>query len=183
MHKSADCRSFPFPGQTYCTAIRTLDARLHVIGLSGQCWHEGAAAGWEEWDEGLLESGPRPAAHGVTRSPGAAWVTERVDHKDWDRINRIHDTLVEGARQLDGGPWKESAGELHADYNEMPFWILLYDDTPPMQAHEAFRRLVADRVGADHGRLSASDRHHGRFRRFSAREGRDHVGDVGRAAS
>jgi|GEM_PF-6547368 len=62
---------------------------------------------------------------------------------DWNRINRIHDKMLEGARQLDGGPWKEAAGELHSDYNEMPFWILLYDDSQPMQAHEAFRRLVA----------------------------------------
>lgn len=73
---------------------------------------------------------------------GAAQVKARADRMDWDRINRIHDTLLEGIRRLDGGPWKESAGELHSEYNEMPFWILLYDDTPPMQAHEAFRRLV-----------------------------------------
>lgn len=81
----------------YCTAIRSLDARLHVIGLSGQCWRERPSGGWEAWDEGLLAPGPKPIDPvDIARSPeGDTFVCDRRYGRLW----------VRGAE----GPWRELA--------------------------------------------------------------------------
>lgn len=57
----------------YATAIRSLAGRLHVVGLSGQCWREGPE-GWEHWEEGLLDprlGGPHPTD--IALSPGGLY--------------------------------------------------------------------------------------------------------------
>ena len=54
----------------YARAIRSLAGRLHVVGLSGQCWREGAE-GWEHWEDGLLD--PRldgPHLTDIALTPG-----------------------------------------------------------------------------------------------------------------
>lgn len=36
-----------------------------------------------------------------------------------------------------GTHWKEARGELHSQYNEIPIWVLLYEDSDLVQTHKA----------------------------------------------
>ena len=41
-----------------------------------------------------------------------------------------------------GKEWKEVKGEIHKQYNEMPFWILLYHDSNILSALKLFQEIV-----------------------------------------
>jgi hypothetical protein len=62
---------------------------------------------------------------------------------NWTEINKIHDDLVATVKAQEGTIWKESASELHSEYNEMPFWILLYEDSDVAAAHKIFKDIVS----------------------------------------
>ncbi len=45
-----------------------------------------------------------------------------------------------------GTLWKEIYSEPHTAYQEIPFWVLLYEDSDPEESHGAFRRALATLV-------------------------------------
>ena len=47
-----------------------------------------------------------------------------------------------------GGPWKEVCAETHPQYNEMVFWVLLYEDSDVKEAHKVFCDIFARHVEA-----------------------------------
>lgn len=61
---------------------------------------------------------------------------------DWNKINEIHKIIANEARKQDGAAWKASASEIQSQYNEMPFWILLYEDSNLQVAHDLFREII-----------------------------------------
>ena len=66
---------------------------------------------------------------------------------DWTIINKIHDHLIDAVQAQDGKVWKESASELHSQYNEMPFWVLLYEDSDVNEVHKVFKSIVSPHFG------------------------------------
>lgn len=62
---------------------------------------------------------------------------------DWTKIDAIHDTLTAEVRKQDGIAWKASASELQSQYNELPFWILLYEDAHLEGVHRVFQGIVS----------------------------------------
>ena len=100
----------------YATAIRSLAGRLHVVGLSGQCWREGPE-GWEHWEDGLLAPGPKPAdPSDIALSPGGLFAVadsrfgrlwlRRADEPAWRGVeNPAGETLWALAADPSGGLW------------------------------------------------------------------------------
>ena len=48
--------------------------------------------------------------------------------------------------ELNGGPWKEACGEMHAQYNNMVFSVLLFEDSDPKETHQAFCKILAPHI-------------------------------------
>lgn len=63
---------------------------------------------------------------------------------NWEKINPIHDALLEKVRAEVGRSWTVANGELHSHYLEMPFWIVLDDEADVGTAHAVFREIVRD---------------------------------------
>lgn len=61
---------------------------------------------------------------------------------DLETIRRIRAKTLQLLNSHDGKEWKESVGELHAQFNEIPTWILVYDDSDLSQCHEIFTEIV-----------------------------------------
>jgi len=57
-----------------------------------------------------------------------------------DEIGRTHARILAALWALEGAAWLEVQGEVHEDYKEMPFWILLAADVPPIEAHPRMAR-------------------------------------------
>jgi hypothetical protein len=60
-----------------------------------------------------------------------------------EEMARVHARFEAQLTGLAPGVWKEARTELHARYEEMPAWILLYKDSDLAQAHAAFVDVVA----------------------------------------
>lgn len=58
--------------------------------------------------------------------------------KDIYALGRVQDAALAALRALNGQFWKEVEGEFHLDYNEMPMWALLYEDSDVRESHHAF---------------------------------------------
>lgn len=59
----------------------------------------------------------------------------------FDRLVAIREetlTLLRAHREL----WREVQGEFHSMYDEIPTWILLYEDSDLRECHEAFVKIV-----------------------------------------
>lgn len=67
---------------------------------------------------------------------------------DWDPINRRHDQMLAAVNALDGRAWRESAGELHSQFLEMPFWILVEEGCDLVSVHCQFVAIVAPHFDA-----------------------------------
>jgi hypothetical protein len=50
----------------------------------------------------------------------------------------IHRPFLKQLAELNGTVWKEAEGEVHSQYNEAGFWILLYEDSDLQLVHERF---------------------------------------------
>ncbi|MBC9248292.1 hypothetical protein H4P12_16605 [Paracoccus sp. 11-3] len=61
---------------------------------------------------------------------------------DWKKIGKILDLVASEVKRQDGTVWKASASELQSQYNEMPFWILLYEDSDLQNVHRVFQKIV-----------------------------------------
>lgn len=61
---------------------------------------------------------------------------------DWKKVSEIYDLLASEVQRQDGAVWKASACELQSQYNEMPFWILLYEDSDLQNVHRVFQEIV-----------------------------------------
>jgi hypothetical protein len=59
-----------------------------------------------------------------------------------DDIDRTHARILAALWALEGAAWLEVQSEIHGRYKEMPFWILLAPDVPPIEAHRHFWRVV-----------------------------------------
>jgi hypothetical protein len=59
-----------------------------------------------------------------------------------DDIGRTHARILAALWALEGAAWLEVQGEIHGAYKEIPFWILLAPDAPPIEAHRHFWRIV-----------------------------------------
>jgi hypothetical protein len=62
-----------------------------------------------------------------------------------DDIGRTQARILAALWALEGAAcaaWLEVQGEVHEAYKEMPFWILLAADMPPIEAHRHFWRVV-----------------------------------------
>ena len=59
-----------------------------------------------------------------------------------DDIGRTQARILAGLWALEGTAWLEVQGEIHEAHKEVPFWFLLAPDTPPMEAHRNFWRVV-----------------------------------------
>jgi len=57
--------------------------------------------------------------------------------KDLDALCIIQETALAQLRQLTGQFWKVVEGEFHSQYNEMPMWVLLYEDSDINESHAA----------------------------------------------
>jgi hypothetical protein len=60
-----------------------------------------------------------------------------------DRLVTIRQTTLAALRQYIGVHWHEVQGELQLSHQEMPTWILLYEDSDLRQAHQALRDILA----------------------------------------
>lgn len=58
------------------------------------------------------------------------------------RVGEVCDLLANEVQRQDGVAWKASACELQCQYNEMPFWILLYENSDLQKVHGAFQEIV-----------------------------------------
>jgi hypothetical protein len=59
-----------------------------------------------------------------------------------DGIGRTHARILAALWALEGKAWLEVQSEIHGDYKELPFWILLAADAPPIEAHRQFWRVL-----------------------------------------
>jgi hypothetical protein len=59
-----------------------------------------------------------------------------------DDIGRTQARILAALWALEGAAWLEVQGEIHEAYKEIPFWILLAPDVPPIEAHRHFWRVV-----------------------------------------
>jgi len=59
-----------------------------------------------------------------------------------DDIGRTQARILEALWALEGVAWLEVQSEVHERHKEMPFWILLAADVPPIEAHRHFWRVV-----------------------------------------
>lgn len=50
--------------------------------------------------------------------------------------------ILQDLSDIDGSIWKESHGEIHATFNEMVFWILLYEDSDLAKVHKVFGDII-----------------------------------------
>lgn len=115
---------------------------------------------------GLAAMGASPARIAMTLVVGALGVGLKIwmSHLIWKgvvpkpspamsdipHIIDIRKKTLEALRALEGTAWKEVRGEAHAQYREIPTWILLYEDSDVRSCHEKFRSIVApcfERVG------------------------------------
>lgn len=59
-----------------------------------------------------------------------------------DDIGRTQARILAALWALEGSAWLEVQGEIHEAYKEVPFWILLTPNAPPIEAHRHFWRVV-----------------------------------------
>jgi hypothetical protein len=64
---------------------------------------------------------------------------------DAERLAFTQHILLELAEQS-GGPWKEVWCEPQPRYNEMVFWVLLYEDSDLKETHKVFCSILARHV-------------------------------------
>ena len=57
-------------------------------------------------------------------------------------MQALHRRLVDALSAHNGTAWKEVYSEPHLHYNEIPIWVLLYEDSVPEQSHAVFRRSI-----------------------------------------
>jgi hypothetical protein len=60
-----------------------------------------------------------------------------------DRLVNIRQTTLAEMRLHIGRHWREVQGELQLSHNEMPTWILLYEDSDLAAAHRVLRDILA----------------------------------------
>ncbi len=63
--------------------------------------------------------------------------------EDLETIKNIRASTLSALKSHDGHEWKESAGEMHLQYQELPNWILLYEDSDIAECHRIFTEIVA----------------------------------------
>ncbi len=54
----------------------------------------------------------------------------------------LHKKLMAALTAHEGSTWKEVRSELHIQHQELPVWVLLYEDADPVEVHDIFRRTV-----------------------------------------
>ncbi len=54
----------------------------------------------------------------------------------------LHKRIVSALQAHCGTAWKEVHSEPHLQYNEIPIWVLLYEDGNPDEAHSIFKRTL-----------------------------------------
>jgi hypothetical protein len=59
-----------------------------------------------------------------------------------DDIGRTQARILAALWALEGAAWLEVQSEIHEANKEVPFWILLAPDVPPIEAHRHFWRVV-----------------------------------------
>ncbi len=62
---------------------------------------------------------------------------------DWNKINDAYDELSKAISALDGTSWKASKSEVQSQYSEIPFWILIFDESDLAVVHTAFQTEFA----------------------------------------
>jgi hypothetical protein len=60
-----------------------------------------------------------------------------------DTLVNIRQTTLAALRQFIGRYWQEVQGELQLSHNEMPTWILLYQDSDVAESHQVLRDILA----------------------------------------
>jgi hypothetical protein len=60
-----------------------------------------------------------------------------------DTLVNIRQTTLAALRTHIGRHWQDVQGELQLSHNEMPTWILLYQDSDPAEAHRVLRDILA----------------------------------------
>jgi hypothetical protein len=63
--------------------------------------------------------------------------------KTMKNLEAVFDELVVKLTNRNGKSWKEIRGEIHPQYNEIPFWILMYQNSDIGQVMEEFRKIVS----------------------------------------
>lgn len=63
--------------------------------------------------------------------------------RDARTLQEIRARTLRDLRALEGTLWREVQGELHLQYNEMPTWVLLCEDSDIQAAHRAFAEIVS----------------------------------------
>ncbi len=66
-----------------------------------------------------------------------------MKNTDLENARQVRRETLELLRGHDGREWKEVAGELHAQFHEIPSWILLYDDSDIVKCHRVFYSIVS----------------------------------------
>lgn len=66
-----------------------------------------------------------------------------MKNTDLENARQVRRETLELLRGHDGREWKEVAGELHAQFHEIPSWILLYDDSDIVECHNIFYNIVS----------------------------------------
>ncbi len=61
-------------------------------------------------------------------------------------IMSIHKQLVKRMASFNGSIWKEVAGEVQSQYNEIVYWILLFDDSDLQIAHSKFCKITEPNI-------------------------------------
>lgn len=60
----------------------------------------------------------------------------------------LHKRLLAALAAHEGSAWKEVRAELHFHYNELPVWVLLYEDSDIDASHSVFKRAVVPFIEA-----------------------------------
>lgn len=64
------------------------------------------------------------------------------DPKTQATLLALHGRMLSALMVHQGTAWKEVISELHLHYNEIPVWVLLYEDSVPEESHGVFRRAI-----------------------------------------
>ncbi len=54
--------------------------------------------------------------------------------------------ILQELSEHSGGPWKEVYCEAHPQFNEMVFWVLLYEDSNLKETHKLFCGILAPHI-------------------------------------
>ena len=60
-----------------------------------------------------------------------------------ENLETAFDDLIVNLSSQNGITWKEIHGEIHAEYGEVPFWILMYEKSDINQVLDEFRKLTS----------------------------------------